>query len=740
MRIAVVGAGISGLVVAHLLHRTHDITVFEANSYAGGHTNTIRVDTPNETHQVDTGFIVFNDRNYPNFQRLLERLAVGWQRSTMSFSVSDGRGDFEYCSASPNGLFAKRAHVLSPGFNRMVADLARFNRAARALLGDRAVDLSLGDWLERHDFSRAFVERLIVPQASAMWSADPGQMWSFSGRFLVEFFDNHGMLSFRGRPRWQAVRGGSARYVEVLTRPFGERLRLHTPVDAVTRHADHVLVKPRGGEEERFDEVVMATYSDQSLALLCDASDREHDILGAIPYQPNEAVRGCERELYLRGLDSPQALRASARVQPQAGARVSRPRRAPGAAWGPTGRPAAGTGPLSSPGLPGRSRSAAAPRRARLGDQPDGHAARGSDPAAVPPALVRAPLQPRQLLLLHGPGWRASAGAGRGGDEHTLGRATRLRPGRRARKIVRARWSVRQGATCVAVHGHGSSLPGPRGYARPDVSLHIASSCAGATVFDATLALRRRELTRASLAGITARYPFATVRVLALIYAHALGLKLAGVPVHRHPQAPTGMSVWLSRRLVSILLARIKVGCLIVVEGDERRVYGSGVPAAILQIDSSETWPKLLRGSRGMSEAFAQGLWNSPDLVALIRLAACNVGGLDRLRSLLAPVRWPLQRARALVRRSTKRRRRHDIAAHYDLGNALFSHMLDPTMSYSCAVFEHEGMTLEQAQLAKLEREQHDYAVAQVRRAGLNDRVAVLMEDYRDLRGGVCAH
>ena len=216
MRVAVVGAGVSGLVVAHLLHRAHDVTVFEANGYAGGHTNTVRVDTPNETHQVDTGFIVFNDRNYPNFERLLERLGVGWQRSTMSFSVSDGIGDFEYSSASPSGLFAKRAHLLTPWFHRMIADLGRFNRAARELLGDRAEDVSLGEWLERHRFSRAFIERLIVPQASAVWSAAPRQMWSFPARFLVEFFDNHGMLSFRDRPAWRTVRGGSARYVEAL--------------------------------------------------------------------------------------------------------------------------------------------------------------------------------------------------------------------------------------------------------------------------------------------------------------------------------------------------------------------------------------------------------------------------------------------------------------------------------------------------------------------------------------------
>jgi len=290
MKVAVVGAGVSGLVVAHLLHPAHEVTVFETNGYAGGHTNTIRVDTPNETHEVDTGFIVFNDRNYPNFERLLRRVGVAWQPSTMSFSVSDGVGDFEYSSGSPNGLFAKRAHLVTPWFHRMVADLARFNRAARELLDDHAPDVSLRAWLEHHRFSRTFIERLIVPQASAVWSAAPRQMWSFPARFLAEFFDNHGMLSVRGRPSWRTVRGGSARYVEALTRPFSHRLRLRTPVQEVTRHHDHVLVKPRGGEAERFDEVVLATHSDQALALLADASGGEREILGAIPYQPNEAV------------------------------------------------------------------------------------------------------------------------------------------------------------------------------------------------------------------------------------------------------------------------------------------------------------------------------------------------------------------------------------------------------------------------------------------------------------------
>jgi predicted NAD/FAD-binding protein len=290
MRIAIVGAGVSGLVTAHLLGREHDVTVFEAASYAGGHTNTIRVDTPNQTHAVDTGFIVFNDRNYPNFERLLDRLGVADQPSTMSFSVSDGRGDFEYNGSTPNGLFAKRTHLVTPWFHRMVADLARFNRAARKLLHHHGDGPSLGHWLEQQHFSRPFIDKLIVPQASAVWSADPHPRWSFPARFMAEFFDNHGMLSLRNRPGWRTVRGGSARYVEALLDQFGGRLRLNTPVTVITRRADQVLVSPRGGDPEPFDEVVLATHSDQALGLLADASDSEHELLGAIPYQRNEAV------------------------------------------------------------------------------------------------------------------------------------------------------------------------------------------------------------------------------------------------------------------------------------------------------------------------------------------------------------------------------------------------------------------------------------------------------------------
>jgi uncharacterized protein len=290
MRIAVVGAGVSGLVAAHLLHGQHEVTVFEERRKVGGHTNTIRVDTAYETHYVDTGFIVFNDRNYPNFERLLDRLGVRCQPSQMSFGVSDATGEFEYASTSPNGLFARRSHLVSPRFHRMLADVRRFQREARELLLGEREDPSLGDWLERHRFSRFFIERVIVPQAAAVWSADPRQMWTFPARFLVEFFDNHGMLHMGGRPRWRTVSGGSERYVDALIAPFRERIRTGTPVYAIERREDQVTVRPRAGDPELFDHVIIAAHSDQALRMLADPSEREHELLRAIPYQPNEAV------------------------------------------------------------------------------------------------------------------------------------------------------------------------------------------------------------------------------------------------------------------------------------------------------------------------------------------------------------------------------------------------------------------------------------------------------------------
>jgi predicted NAD/FAD-binding protein len=296
VRIAIVGAGVSGLVAAHLLHGEHEIVVYEAGEYAGGHANTVTVDTERGSHAVDTGFITLNDRNYPNFTRLLERLGVATQPTHMSFSVKGEEEDFEY-AGTPRGLFCQPRNLASLRFQRMMLELLRFNRELRRMLArEERGEESLEDFLARRRFSRPFVERLIVPQVSAVWSADPRQLHTFPVRFLAEFFSNHGMLGFRDRPRWSTVTGGSARYVDALTAPFRERIRLHAPVRSIARHADHVELAidagSPGGEPatERYDQVVIATHSDQALAMLSDPSARETRLLGAIPYQRNEAV------------------------------------------------------------------------------------------------------------------------------------------------------------------------------------------------------------------------------------------------------------------------------------------------------------------------------------------------------------------------------------------------------------------------------------------------------------------
>jgi predicted NAD/FAD-binding protein len=289
MKIAIVGTGISGLVAAHHLHRDHDITVFEAAARIGGHTHTVAVDDPAGEQSIDTGFIVFNDRNYPSFEALLGELGVAAQPSHMSFSVSDGRGGFEF-SGTPWGLFARPGHLLSPTFLRMLGEWRRFNRLAPGLIGMNGTAPSLGAWLEREGFSRNFIDRLIVPQASAVWSADPGQMWSFPASFMAEFFDNHGMYSLRNRPHWRTVAGGSHTYVEAITAPWRDRVRTAVPVRRIERLPDKVRIEAEGCETESFDRVVIAAHSDQALTMLADPSAAEREVLGAIPYQPNEAV------------------------------------------------------------------------------------------------------------------------------------------------------------------------------------------------------------------------------------------------------------------------------------------------------------------------------------------------------------------------------------------------------------------------------------------------------------------
>lgn len=297
-RVAVIGTGVSGLVSAAELHRAgHEITVYEADDRLGGHSNTVSVETPAGPVAVDTGFIVLNDRNYPNLERLLADLDVPTQPAPMSFSVSDGRGDFEW-AATPGGLFAKAGHLFDRRFHRMLRDLIRFNREARELIGgDRA--LSLRDFCRERGFSEYFVERLMVPQASAVWSADPAQLWDFPVSFLAEFLHNHGALQLLGRPKWRSVTGGSRSYVEAISAPWRERVRLRSPVWELTRVDGGVEVTTRAGRE-RFDEVVVAAHADQALAMLTESSRSEREVLGAIEYQPNETVLHTDTSLMPR--------------------------------------------------------------------------------------------------------------------------------------------------------------------------------------------------------------------------------------------------------------------------------------------------------------------------------------------------------------------------------------------------------------------------------------------------------
>ena len=290
MRIAIVGAGISGMLAASLLCEEHEVTLFEANAYLGGHTHTVQVPLAGRTYEVDTGFIVFNDRTYPNFIALMNRLGVASQPSQMSFSVKCERTGLEYNGTTMNSLFAQRRNLIRPRFLRMIRDIVRFNREGTAWADSGDDHTTLGRFLRDRGYSTPFIEEYVVPMGAAIWSADPTQMDRFPARYFLQFFRNHGMLSVGRRPQWRVITGGSHRYVEPLTRPYRDKVRVSCPIRSITRHSDHVAVAPRNGSAERYDHVVLATHSDQALALLSDPSPREREILGALPYQENEAV------------------------------------------------------------------------------------------------------------------------------------------------------------------------------------------------------------------------------------------------------------------------------------------------------------------------------------------------------------------------------------------------------------------------------------------------------------------
>lgn len=289
MRIAVIGSGISGLASAWLLSREHAVTLYEANDYLGGHTHTHRVSLAGNDYEVDSGFIVHNPVHYPLLHALFDELGVQSQPTTMSFSARHEASGLEYNATSLDTLFCQRRNLLSPRFWGMVRDLVRFYREAPALLDLPGAGPALGDYLRQNDYGAAFRDHHLVPMASALWSSPSRQILQFPARYLVQFMANHQMLQVSGRPQWQVVKGGSSAYVRALHQRWNVEERLCSPVRAVARHGDRVAIDSKQGIEN-FDHVVMACHSDQALVLLSDASEREQDILGAMPYQANQVA------------------------------------------------------------------------------------------------------------------------------------------------------------------------------------------------------------------------------------------------------------------------------------------------------------------------------------------------------------------------------------------------------------------------------------------------------------------
>ncbi|QBB69851.1 FAD-dependent oxidoreductase [Pseudolysobacter antarcticus] len=289
MRIAVVGSGISGLASAWLLSREHDVVLFEAGDYLGGHTHTHAIEIVDKTYAVDTGFIVFNPPHYPLLQKMFAELAVESQPTTMSFAVRDERSGLEYNANNLDTLFCQRRNLVSPRFLGMVRDILRFYREAPTLLALDAPDSTIGDYLGERSYGTAFRDLHLVPMASALWSSPPDQIMKFPVKYLVQFMANHQMLQVSNRPQWRVVKGGSQSYVRAMTANWKVQARTNCAVTAIRRDSEGVQIDSSAGIE-RFDQVVLACHSDQALKLLADASEREQSILGAMPYQFNETV------------------------------------------------------------------------------------------------------------------------------------------------------------------------------------------------------------------------------------------------------------------------------------------------------------------------------------------------------------------------------------------------------------------------------------------------------------------
>lgn len=302
MKIAIIGSGIAGLVAARELHKRHDIVLFEAESRLGGHTATVDIRYDGIDYAIDTGFIVYNDRTYPNFIRLLDEIGVKSIPTEMSFSVHCDLTGLEYAGSNLNTLFAQRRNLVSPPFYRLLADIVRFNREAPRDLeaGLITADTTLGEYLERNHYSNRFKTHYLIPMGAAIWSASTDAMLKFPLQFFVRFFKNHGLLQITDRPQWRVIEGGSRSYIEPLVRPFRGKIALKTPIKTLIREGNGVVVVTQKGGAERFDGVVLATHSDQALRLLEKPTQEEQAVLGAIPYQNNEVILHTDTHLLPR--------------------------------------------------------------------------------------------------------------------------------------------------------------------------------------------------------------------------------------------------------------------------------------------------------------------------------------------------------------------------------------------------------------------------------------------------------
>jgi len=286
MKIAIIGTGISGLGAAYLLHPHHDITVYEKNAYIGGHSRTIDVTARGKTAPVDTGFIVFNNWNYPNLMGLFERLGVPYQKSEMSFGVSIADGWLEYSSG---GLFAQARNFIRPSYWRMLADIVRFNKQAPRYL-DRDPTITLGQCLDELRMGAWFRDYYLLAMGAAIWSCPVDMILDFPARTYVQFFKNHGLLNIKNRPQWYTVTGGSREYVERLTAPFRDKIKLSAGVKRVEARGDQYAVIDNKGDEILYDQVIFACHADEALAMIDKPTEAERAIIGSFSYQPNSII------------------------------------------------------------------------------------------------------------------------------------------------------------------------------------------------------------------------------------------------------------------------------------------------------------------------------------------------------------------------------------------------------------------------------------------------------------------